>query len=90
VDVLDLFRMVDQAANRALTGALPRREIQVLLRGNLPRSLPAQWIKGLQKVVCLCTYLAHHEPESVDVTIFICVNACKMWSADLVGSMVAA
>jgi hypothetical protein len=33
VDVLDLFRMIDQAANGALTGALPRREIQVLLRG---------------------------------------------------------
>ena len=46
VDVLDLFRMVDQAANGALTGALPRREIQVLLRGNCPRSLLAQWING--------------------------------------------
>lgn len=37
VDMLDLFRMVDQAANRALTGALPRREIQVLLKGNAPK-----------------------------------------------------
>ncbi len=53
VDVLDLFRMVDQAANGALTGALPRREIQVLLRGKSPRVLLVQWIKGLQKLVCL-------------------------------------
>ena len=36
VDVLDLFRMVDQAANRALTGTLPKREIQVLLKGTFP------------------------------------------------------
>jgi len=53
VDVLDLFRMVDQAANRALTGALPRREIQVLLRGKFPGQLLAQWVKRLQKVVYL-------------------------------------
>ena len=33
VDVLDLFRMVDQAANGVLTGALPHKEIQVLLKG---------------------------------------------------------
>ncbi|KAL0046820.1 hypothetical protein WJX82_010732 [Trebouxia sp. C0006] len=42
VDVLDLFRMVDQAANGALTGALPRREIQVLLRGYLSETAPGQ------------------------------------------------
>lgn len=50
VDVLDLFRMIDQAANGALTGALPRREIQILLRG---KCLLAQWIKRMQKMVCL-------------------------------------
>ena len=33
VDVLDLFRMVDRAANGTLTGHLPKREIQVLLKG---------------------------------------------------------
>lgn len=36
VDVLDLFRMVDQAANGALTATLPQREIRVLLQGKLP------------------------------------------------------
>lgn len=36
VDVLDLFRMVDQAANGALTATLPQREIRVLLKGRLP------------------------------------------------------
>lgn len=35
VDVLDLFRMVDQAANGALTATLPQREIRVLLKGKL-------------------------------------------------------
>ncbi|KAL0022336.1 hypothetical protein WJX77_001433 [Trebouxia sp. C0004] len=42
VDVLDLLRMVDQAANGALTGALPKREIQVLLRGYLSDTAPEQ------------------------------------------------
>ena len=42
VDMLDLFRMVDQAANRALTGALPRREIQVLLKGDAPKHTARQ------------------------------------------------
>lgn len=36
VDLLDLFRMVDQAANGSLTGTLPRREIRVLLKGKPP------------------------------------------------------
>lgn len=36
MDVLDLFRMVDQAANGALTATLPQREIRVLLKGKLP------------------------------------------------------
>ena len=33
VDVLDLFRMVDNAANGSLTGLLPKREMHVLLKG---------------------------------------------------------
>lgn len=36
LDLLDLFRMVDQAANGVLTGSLPRREIRVLLKGKMP------------------------------------------------------
>ncbi len=55
VDVLDLFRMVDQAANGALTGALPRREIQVLLRGISPNFL----LSGSQNCRSWCVYALH-------------------------------
>ena len=43
VDVLDLFRLVDQAANGARTANLPKREIRVLLKGRFPHE------SGLQK-----------------------------------------
>jgi len=69
VDVLDLFRMVDQAANGALTGALPRREIQVLLRGKCPlkTSCSAEQKIAEYGVTKLYTCQAHLETEIVGV-----------------------
>ena len=42
VDILDLFRMVDSAGNTALTGLLPKREIQVLLKGRTTRDFQSR------------------------------------------------
>ena len=33
IDVLDLLRMVDHAANRGFKGAIPKREARVVLKG---------------------------------------------------------
>ena len=69
VDVLDLFRMVDQAANRTLTGALPKREIQVLLKGAMLDVLPNCATVSMRNRTLNCVYTAH-TAEQVTASYF--------------------